>query len=90
MICGEHRVFGFHTVNGPADEKCRGGILIQCITGELLTDELIERLVGVESLNDVIAIRPGIVTGAIGFKAIRLGKADDIKPVARPFFAEAR
>lgn len=63
----------------------------QLVTSQLLGDELVERFVGVESANHVIAIvkrlRPGYV---LLVKAFRVGVARRVEPVASPTFTVVR
>ena len=60
----------------------------QQIAGDLLADELIVRLVGVEGGDDVVAIAPGLGIGEVGLAA-RLGEAGHVEPVPPPALAEA-
>ena len=59
----------------------------QLVAGELLEQEPIERLVGVESADHVIAIPPGERFGGVALVAVGLGIPDQVEPVPRPAFA---
>ena len=68
-----------------------GGILrVDFVAGELLFDEVGVRLVGVEALDHVIAIAPGVGPVHVVLIAVGLGEAHDIEPVAAPLFAVVR
>src|SRR5437899_7805618 len=56
-------------------------VSVKLIAGELLDDEAIERLIGVEAANDVIAIAPGIWPLKIIREAGRVGVANHIEPM---------
>ena len=61
------------------------------ISGELLDEELIPWLVGVERVNDVVTVVPGVRTQRVGLcVASRIGIARHIKPVSGPAFTVGR
>ena len=62
----------------------------QFIAGQLLADEAVERFVGVETADHVIAIAPGIRLVAVALVAVGLGVAHQVEPVPTPFFAVVR
>ena len=64
-----------------------GVVGIELVAGELLGQESIIRFVGIQALDDVVAISPR--GGSIGILAVsvRLGVADQVEPVARPSLA---
>ena len=62
----------------------------QQITGELLDDKLIERRVPVQSLDDVVAVAPGVRHLDVIVQTGRVRVAGDIEPVATPLFAVPR
>ena len=62
-------------------------IAIHFIAGQLFSQELVIRLVGVERVYDIVAISPGVRFFAIAFIAIRFSEAYEIKPVTGPAFA---
>ena len=66
-----------------------GVIGIEFVAGELLGQESIIRFVGIQALDDVVAISPR--SGSIRILAItvRLGVADQVEPVACPSLAVA-
>ena len=64
--------------------------LVQFVTGQLLTNELIVRLVFVERLDHVVAILPGVGLDAIAFEGIGFGVANQVEPMASPTFAVVR
>ena len=70
--------------NGRCDEEAGGGILTHRIANELLFDEAIIRCVVIESMDDVVAIRPRIGPLRVHFKTVRVGVAHHIQPVLRP------
>ena len=60
----------------------------QQVAGDLLADELVVRLVGVERVDDVVAVPPGVRVGDVPRRAGRLGVAGDVEPVPAPALAE--
>ena len=60
------------------------------IAGEMLADELIERLVVVERADDVVTERPEILNDLIPLVAAALAEAHDIQPVPPPVLAVVR
>ena len=60
------------------------------IAGDLVADELVVGQVGVEGLDDVVAVRPGIGSLGVDLKAMGVGVAHDIEPVLGPAFAMVR
>ena len=62
----------------------------QLVAGQLLDDEPIERLVGVEGADDVVAILVGIGSRRVVVAvAVGVGVAGDVEPVSRPALAVA-
>ena len=72
------------------DEKSRGRVLVQSVTGDLLADEAVIRRVVIERLDHVVAIRPGVRTLGVDLEAVRVRVTHDIQPVLRPALAVAR
>ncbi len=64
----------------------RGG---KQVTGDLATDELVVGKVGVDGVDDPVAVTPGLGEGVVAFLAGAFGVAGDVQPVASPAFAEA-
>ncbi len=63
----------------------------QLVAGQLLHDELVERLVSIESANHVIAIAEGLGPGNVLLvKALRVCVARHVEPVASPTLAVVR
>ena len=62
----------------------------QFVAGELLQHEAVVGLVGVEGVDDVVAITPGVGAVVVGLVAVAVGVADEVQPVARPAFAVVR
>ena len=62
----------------------------QDVAGDLLADELVVRLVGVEGVDDVVAVAPGLGHGEVGRLAGRVGVADHVEPVPAPLLAVGR
>ena len=63
------------------------GQVRQTVGGKLLDDELVVRLIGVERVDDVIAIGPGCVEGLDGtvtLQALGVGVTGGVEPVASP------
>ena len=60
------------------------------VAGELLLDEPVVRLVGVERADDVVAVRPGVGPRLVLVVAVRLAVVDDVEPVPRPALAVVR
>ena len=57
------------------------------VAGDLLANELVEGLVGVESVHDPVAILHGLAHGVVRAVASGVGVAGDVEPVAAPAFA---
>ena len=60
------------------------------VTGEVLADQLVERLVVVERADDVVAERIEVIDDEVAFEAVALAEADDVEPVAAPALTVAR
>ena len=80
---------------GPQPEIAGGdpqlGIVgIELIAGELLGQEAVVGLVGVERADDVVAVAPGVGAEGVLAVAVRLGVADQVEPVPRPALAVTR
>ena len=59
------------------------------VAGELLDGELVEGLVGIERLDDVVAVGPD-GTVAVFFVAVGVGVSGEVKPATGPAFAVTR
>ena len=57
------------------------------VAGDLFDRELVERLVGIERADQIVAVAPGMGLGTIAFKAVGFGIAHQIEPVAGPLLA---
>ena len=80
---------------GPQPEKAGGDlelgvVRIELVAGELLGEEAVVGLVGVERADDVVAVAPGVGANGILAIAVRLGIADQVEPVPRPSLAVPR
>ena len=64
-----------------------GVVRVEFVAGELFLQETIEGFVGVEGVDDVVAIAEGVVAVAVELVAAGVGIADDVEPVASPAFA---
>jgi hypothetical protein len=63
----------------------------QLVARDLLDEKAIVRLVGVERLDDVIAVSPGVRPGQILLALpLRVGVPGQVEPVAAPPLAVAR
>ena len=62
----------------------------QLVAGDLFLDEAVVGLVGVEGLDDVVAIAPGVGARLVGLEAVGLGVAGEVEPVAAPALAVVR
>ena len=58
------------------------------IAGKLFRDEPVERLVGVERADHVVAIAPGVIIGEVLVRPIGVGVTSDVEPVAAPVHPE--
>ena len=74
----------------PDGANRRGLIREKNISGHLLTDKVCVGFVGVERLDQVIPIRPGILTNGILIMPMRLGVVDDIHPMPSPTLSVPR
>ena len=88
LVGRQHRVGRFHAIPRAADEEAGRGVRAELVTSELFTDETVVGQVGVESLDDVVAVRPGVGAGEVGLETVGLGEARHVQPMARPFLAE--
>ena len=71
-------------------EFLQGGGVGEKVAGELLDGELIKGEVGVDGVDDPIAIAPGVHAWAIFFVSITIGIASLVEPVPAPAFAKMR
>ena len=71
-------------------EFLQGGGVGEKVAGELLDCELIKGGVGIDGVDDPIAIAPGIHAWAIFFVSITIGIASLVEPVPAPAFAKMR
>jgi hypothetical protein len=55
---------------------------VEFVAGDLFADELVVRLVLIETADDVVAIAPGVGALEVVRVAARVGVADDVEPVA--------
>ena len=62
----------------------------QLVAGDLLFDEAVVGLVGVERLNYVVAVAPGVGARFVGLEAFAFGVAGEVEPVAAPTLAVLR
>ena len=61
---------------------------VEFVAGQLLLDEAIPRLVGVERADDVVAVAPGVRSDRIRVRvAVGVGVPRDVQPMAAPAFA---
>ena len=63
---------------------------IDLVAGDLLAHELVVGLVGVERLDDVVAVGPGVGTVGVQPVALAFGVAGEVEPVLGPALAVAR
>ena len=86
---------GFHLPNKiprPSSEEAGGHNRIPVvrpkgITGDLFLQEPVVRLVGIEGLDDVVTVRPGVGAQLVALKAVRVGVVGNIQPVPGESFA---
>ena len=84
-----------HEIPRPRREETGGdhrlGIVgSQRVTGNLVAQKLVIRHVGVQRLDDPVAIAPGVVAPLIAFESVRVGVMSDVQPVPRPPLAVMR
>jgi len=89
------RTHMLHLVPFPGDEKPGGGDAVaggvgQDVAGDLLADELVVGEIGVETVDDIIAVTPRVRAELVVFETVTLGVADHVQPVAAPTFAVVR
>src|SRR4051794_24595480 len=60
------------------------------VSGDLLSDELVVRLVVVETANDVFAVRPRVGSWLVFVVAVRFAVVNDVEPVSCPAFPITR
>ena len=61
-----------------------GVVGVELVAGQLLGEEPVVRLVGVERADDVIAIPPGVGPVGVGPVAVGFGVPDQVEPVPSP------
>ena len=88
-------VFVPNLIDRPGNEKTRRRFHIRIvrrdlIAGELLEHEAVERLVGIQRANDIIAIGPRIFAQGVDFVSVALAEADHVEPMPPPLFAIMR
>ena len=62
----------------------------QLVAGDLLLDEAVERLVGVQGADHVVAVAPGVGIEVVGLEAAGVGVAGHVEPVPAPALAVLR
>ena len=72
---------------GRDDGFCAG--IVQFVSGQLLQDEAIVRLVLVQRIDDPVAVTPSLGLGSVPLIAVGVGVADQVQPVPRPSLAVA-
>ena len=60
------------------------GFRLELIDSQLLADKRCPRAVGVQGVDHIVAIRPGMIAPHIVLVAVRVGKVDRIEPVTSP------
>ena len=80
-------VLAFDAVPRAGDDEAGGDVSAAGVASDLLEHEAVVGFVGVEGVDDVVAVAPGVGALVIGFEAGAVGEADDIEPVAGPLFA---
>jgi len=60
------------------------------IAHELHPHEAVVGHVGVECVDDPVAVRPGVVAGEVPLEAVALAEPHDVEPVTPPAFAVGR
>jgi len=76
-------------VHRAGHEEPGGHVDPQGVAGDLLAQEAVVGLVGVEGLDDVVAEAPGAQPLPVGLEAVALGEADHVEPMAPPALAVA-
>ena len=72
------------------DEKTQRRIRAGDVAGQLIAKKLVVWQIGIERVNDPVAVMPCLGPLAVGFKPHRLRPADDIQPMLRPALAVPR
>ena len=60
------------------------------IARQVFADQLVDRYVGVQRPDQVVAVTPGVGDRRVAFTAVRLGVADPVHPVSGPTLSEGR
>ena len=89
LLSGQRDVRALDDVHRATHQEPRGHVHAQRVPGNLLADEAVVGLVGIESVDDVVAEAPSAQALSVGLKTIALGKADDIEPMPSPAFSVA-
>ena len=77
------------TVEGRRNSRF-GDVGPKFVTGDLFADEAVVRFVGIEAVDDVIAVAPCVGPGLIRLKTLAFGETRYIQPVAAPALAITR
>jgi hypothetical protein len=88
-LAGDHRRLGEgrpRAIQGAGQDRL-GVVGPELVAGDLLAEEAVERLVGVERLDHVVAVAPGARRQVVGLEPARVGVTDDVQPVASPALA---
>ena len=78
LVGGKDGVRRFHLVKGAGDKEAGRGVGAQLVAGELLADEPVVGQVGVERLDDVVAVGPGVGPSDIGLEAVGFCETGDV------------
>lgn len=72
----------------PLIADSRVGVIVgEEVARELFAEELVDWLVGVEGVDDVVAVTPGVAVGDVFVESVGIGVADHVEPVSSPAFA---
>ena len=74
----------------PGNQKPQRRIRAGDVARQLIADKFVVRQIGIERVDDPIAVMPRVGALAVGFKSHRLRPANDIEPMLRPTLTIAR
>src|SRR5439155_12989242 len=60
---------------------------IQFVSGDLLTDKAVVRLIAIKGLDHVVAIPPDVGADFVSLEAVGVGVTRDVEPFTSPAFA---
>ena len=89
LLSRQSDVWALNDIHRTTHQEPGGHVPAQRVSSNLLADELVVGLVGVECLDHVVPEPPCAQPLSVGLKTIALGEPDNIEPMASPAFSIA-